>query len=339
MDEFQCSWCRRRFYLKDGHFCFLEGKPDNEYSESFLDELEKLAERLVGATRNQDCISDDFGFSNTITQGHDIQLNSSLDSGRNFLTKNIFRGEQVNSSPASPFITMCHGSSLDVSLSDSHVSAQQSICEATDENPKNSLFEQNETLQDDICLADDNNSNPSEHFSSHKDSRWCNLRPVPQTKYKNTSFGDDTSTCRKKENRPSQFILGKKRSYFDSISASAACIESDGNKVEAQKAKDFKKIRDLSAKVTQIDDFTSSEIATNSVELGSVAYVKAVFVAGSSGIHTQSHRTAKEKCFACDVCGKVFGKKVICTSTKERRQARNPSYAQTVTNDSPTNAT
>ncbi|GBN43310.1 hypothetical protein AVEN_121191-1 [Araneus ventricosus] len=277
-DEFQCSWCSRRFFSKDGHFCFSEGKPDNEYSESDLNELKKLAERLEAATRNQDCTSDDFGFSNTKTQGHDTQLNSSLKSDRNFSTNRFFRDEQVTSLPVSPFITQCHGSSLDVSRSDSHVSAQQSIFEATEESPENTLFVPVETSLGYFCLAVDNNSNPSENCFSHKDSGCCNLRPVPQMKYKNMSFGDDTSTCRKKENRPSQFICGKKRSYFDSISALAACIESDGNKAEAQKAKDFKKIRDLSAKVTQIDDSTSSEIANNSVEMGSVAYVKAVSV-------------------------------------------------------------
>ncbi|GBM92219.1 hypothetical protein AVEN_58238-1 [Araneus ventricosus] len=71
MDEFQCAWCSRRFNLKDGHFCFLKGKPDNEYSESDLDELEKLAERLEAATRNQDCTSDDFGPSSPKIRGHD----------------------------------------------------------------------------------------------------------------------------------------------------------------------------------------------------------------------------------------------------------------------------
>ncbi|GBM83664.1 Zinc finger protein 182 [Araneus ventricosus] len=309
MDEFQCSWCRRSFHSKDDHFCFLKRKPANEYSESDIDELEKLAERLEAATRNQDCTSDDFGYSNPKTQDHDIQLNSSLYSGGNFLTRNIFRGEQVTSSPATSFSTQCHGSNLYVSSSDYLVSAQQSILEATEESSEDNLFVPVETSQGDFCEADDNNSNPSEQFFSHKDSGWCNLRPVPQMKYKNTSFRDDTITCREKENKPSQFILGKRRNYFDSISASPTCIERDGNKAEEQKMKDFKKIRNLSAKVTQIDDSTCSEIATNSEALGSVADVKDVSVAGPSGIHTQSHRTAKEKCFACDVCGKVFGKK------------------------------
>ncbi|GBN47662.1 hypothetical protein AVEN_240922-1 [Araneus ventricosus] len=86
-------------------------------------------------------------------------------------------------------------------------------------------------------------------------------------------------------------------------------LQREGNKPEAQKAKDNKKIRDLSAEVTQINESTSSEIATNSVALGSVADVEAVSVAGPSGIHTQSHRTSKEKFFVWDVCGKGFDKK------------------------------
>ncbi|GBM92221.1 Zinc finger protein 287 [Araneus ventricosus] len=307
MDEFQCSWCRRSFYLKDGHFCFLKGKPDHECSESFLDELEKLAERLEAATRNRDSTSDDFRHSNPKTQAPDIQLNISLDSGSNFLTKNIFQGAQVTSSPASPFITQCHGSSLDVSLSDSHVSAQQSICEATDENPENSLFVAVETLQGDFCRADDNNSNPSENLSSHNDSEWCNLRPVTQMKRKNTSFGVNTNTCRKKENKSSAFNRQRKRDYLDAISASPMCIERDGNNAEAQKVKDYSEFKCISAKVTKIGNSSTSEIATNSVALGSDS--DAVSVAGPSGIRTQSHRTGKENSFACDVCGKVFGKK------------------------------
>ncbi|GBN92721.1 Histone-lysine N-methyltransferase PRDM9 [Araneus ventricosus] len=309
MDEFECSWCRRSFYLKDGHFCFLEGKPDNEYSESFLDDLEKLAERLEAATRNQDCRSDDFLFSNTKTQGHDIQLNSSLDIGRNFLTKNIFQSEQVTSSPVSPFITQCHGSRLDVSRSDSHVSAQQSIFEATDENPENSLFVAVETLQGDFCRADDNNSHPSENLSLQNDSGWRNLIPVQQMKRKNTSFGVNTNTCRKKENKSSAFNRQRKRSYLDAISASPTCIERDGNKAESQDMKDYSKIKSLSAKVTQIDNSSSPEIAINSVAVGSDADAEVVSVAGPSGIHTQSHRTGKEKLFVCEDCGKDFSKK------------------------------
>ncbi|GBM13818.1 Zinc finger protein 782 [Araneus ventricosus] len=96
---------------------------------------------------------------------------------------------------------------------------------------------------------------------------------------------------------------------LDSISASQTCTEREGNKPEGQKVKDNKKIRDLSAQVTQTDDSTSSEIAINSVALVSVTGVEAFSVAGPSGIHTQTHRTGKEKGFVCDVCGKCFGKK------------------------------
>ncbi|GBM62913.1 hypothetical protein AVEN_250792-1, partial [Araneus ventricosus] len=248
MEEFQCSWCNR-FYRKDGHFCFLKGKLDNEYSESDLDELEKLAERLEAATRNKDCTSDDFRHSNPKAQAHDIQLNSSFGNDSNFCSKNIFRGEQVASSPVSPFSTQCHGSNLDVSRSVSHVSAQQSISEAAEESPKNSLFEQDEASQGDFCRADDNQSNPSEDFSSQKDSWRYNLGPVPQRKYKNTIFGADTNTCRKKENKPSEFIRGREESYLHSISASPTCIERDGNNAEAQKGKDYSKIKSISAKV------------------------------------------------------------------------------------------
>ncbi|GBN53945.1 Putative zinc finger and SCAN domain-containing protein 5C [Araneus ventricosus] len=308
MEEFQCSWCNRRFYSKDGHFCFLVGKPDNEYCESDLDELEKLAERFEAATRNRDCTSDDFRHSNTKTKAHAIQLNNSLASGSNFLTKSIFQGAQVTSSPVSPFITQCHGSSLDISRSDSHVSAQQSIFEATDENPENSLFVAIETLQGDLCRADDNNSNPSENHSSQNDSEWCNLRPVQQMKRKNTSFGVDTNTCRKKEIKSSAFNRQRKRAYLDAITASPTCIERDGNNAEAQKGKDCN-IISISAKVSQVDDSSNSEIATNSLPLGSVADAEAVSVAGPSGVKTQTHRTGKEKRFVCDVCGKDFDRK------------------------------
>ncbi|GBN53946.1 Putative zinc finger and SCAN domain-containing protein 5C [Araneus ventricosus] len=304
MDEFQCSWCRRSFYLKDGHFCFLKGKPDHEYSESFLDELEKLAERLEAATRNQDCTSDDFRHSNPKTQAPNIQLNSSLDSGSNFLTKNILQGEQVTSSPVSPFITQCHGSRLDVSRSDSHVSAQQSIFEASQESSENSLFGAVETLQGDFCRADDNNSNNSENLSSQNDSGLPILRPVKQMKRKNTSFGVNTNTCRKKENKSSAFNRPRKWAYLDAISASPMCIERDGNNAEAQKGKDYSKIKSISAKITQIDDYSTSDISTNSVALGSLS--DAVSLPGPSGIHTQSHRSGKEKRFICDVCGKDF---------------------------------
>ncbi|GBN72128.1 Histone-lysine N-methyltransferase PRDM9 [Araneus ventricosus] len=307
MEEFQCSWCNRRFQWKDGHFCFLKGKPDNEYSESDLDELEKHAVRLEVATRNQDCTSDDFRHSNPKTQAHDIQLNSSSGNDRNFCSKNIFRGEQVTSSPVSPFSTQCHGSNLDVSRSVSHVTAQQSIFEAAEESPKQSLFEQDETSRGDFCRTDNKQSNPSEQLYSQKDSGWRNLGPVPQMKRNNMSFGDDTNTCIKKGNRLSEFIRGRKESYIDSISASPTCIEWDGNNAEAQKGKDYSKIKSISAKVTKIGNSSNSEIPTNSVALGSDADV--VSVAGPSGIRTQSRRTGKEKCFACDVCGKVFGKK------------------------------
>ncbi|GBN06863.1 hypothetical protein AVEN_121423-1 [Araneus ventricosus] len=309
MDEFKCSWCRKSFYLKDGHFCFLKRKPDHEYSESFLDELEKLAERLEAATRNQDCRSYDCRHSNPKISGHDNQLNSSLDSGSNFLTKNIFQGEQVTSSPVSPFSNRCHGSSLDVSCSYSHVSAQQSIFEATDENSEISLFVADETLQSDFRRADDNNSKPSETLSSQNDSEWCNLRPVRQMKRKNTSFGVNTNTCRKKENKSSAFNRQRKRAYLDAISASPMCIERDGNNTESQKGKDYSKIKIISAKVTQVHDSSNSEIATNCLPLDSVSDAAAVSVAGPSGIHTQSHRTGKEKRFVCDFCGKDFSDK------------------------------
>ncbi|GBM79298.1 hypothetical protein AVEN_14816-1 [Araneus ventricosus] len=166
MEEFQCSWCNRRFHWKDGHFCFLKGKPDNEYSESDLDELEKLAERLEAATRKQDCTRDNFRHSNPKTQAHNIQLNVSFGNDSNFCTKNIFRGEQVPSSPVSPFSTQCHGSNLDVSISVAHVTAQQSIFEAAEESPKQSLFEQDETSRGDFCRTDNIQSNPSEQLSS-----------------------------------------------------------------------------------------------------------------------------------------------------------------------------
>ncbi|GBN47661.1 Zinc finger protein 652 [Araneus ventricosus] len=276
----------------------------HEYSESFLDELEKLAERLEAATRNQDCTSEDVRHSNPKTQASEIHLNSAFDSGSSFLTKNIFQGEQVTSSSVSPFITQCHGSSLDVSRSESHNSAHQSIFEATDESPENTLVVPGETLPGDICRADDNNSNPSENCSSQNDSEWCNLRPVQQMKRKNTNFGVKTNTCRKKENKTSAFNRPRKRAYLDAISASPMCIERDGNNAESQKGKDYSKIKSVSAKITQIDDYSTSEISTNSVALGSLS--DAVSLPGPSGIHTQSHRSGKDKCFVCDVCGKDF---------------------------------
>ncbi|GBN47664.1 Myoneurin [Araneus ventricosus] len=295
--------------IRDGHFCFLEGKPDNEYSVSFLDELEKLAEKLEEATRNQDCTSDDFGYSSPKTQVHDIQLNISPESDINFSTNSFTRGERVTSSPVSPFITQCHGSSLHVSRSDPYVSAQQSIFEASEERPVNTLVVPDEASQGVFCRAVDNQSNPSEDFTSMKDPGWSSLRPVSQRKRKSTSVGDDTITCRKKENRSPQFIFGKKRSCFDSISASPTCIKRDGNKVEGQKTKEYSKIKSISAKFTRIDDFSSSEIPSYSVAVSSVADAEAVSVAGPSGIHTQSHGSGNEKCFLSDLCGKVCSNK------------------------------
>ncbi|GBN08712.1 Zinc finger protein 436 [Araneus ventricosus] len=311
MDEFQCSWCSRSFYFKDGHFCFLEGKPDNEYSESFLDELEKLVEKLEEATRNQDRTSDDFGYScpRERTQVHDIQLNISPESDRNFSTSSFFRGERVTSSPLSPFIIQCHGSSLDVSCSDSHVIAQQRIFEASEESPVNTLVVPDQTSQGVFCRADDNQSNPSQDFTSMKDRGWSSLRPAPQRNRKNSSIRDDTIMRRKKENRPSQFITGRKRSCFDSISVSQTCMKRNGNKGESQETNEYSKIKSISAKFTPIDDCSTSEIANNSLPLGCLADAEVVSVAGPSGIHTQSHKTWKEKRFVCDVCGKCFGKK------------------------------
>ncbi|GBN67915.1 hypothetical protein AVEN_128710-1 [Araneus ventricosus] len=86
-------------------------------------------------------------------------------------------------------------------------------------------------------------------------------------------------------------------------------LQREGNKPGAQKAKDNKKIRDISAKVTQVDDSTSNEIATNSVAVISDADAEAVSVAGPSRIHAQSHWTGKENFFVWDVCGKGFDKK------------------------------
>ncbi|GBM85227.1 hypothetical protein AVEN_88321-1 [Araneus ventricosus] len=88
-------------------------KSDQEYSESDLNEIEKLAEKLEAATKNQDCTSAEIGHSSPKTQSHDIPLNSSPERDRNFSTNIFFRGEQVVSLPVSPFITQCHGSSLD----------------------------------------------------------------------------------------------------------------------------------------------------------------------------------------------------------------------------------
>ncbi|GBM92222.1 Zinc finger protein ZFP69 [Araneus ventricosus] len=326
MEEFQCSWCNR-FHRKDGHFCFLKGKLDNEYSESDLDELEKLAERVEAATRNKDCTSDDFRHSNPKTQAHNIQLNVSFGNDSNFCTKNIFRGEQVPSSPVSPFSTQCHGSNLDVSISVAHVTAQQSIFEAAEESPKSSLFQQDEASQRDSCRTDNKQSNPSEGFSSQKDSWWYNLGPVPQRKFKNTIFGADTSTCRKNENKPSEFIRIREESHLHSISASPTCTERDGNNAEAQKGKKCSKIKSISAKVTKIDNSSTSEIATNSVALGSDA--DAVSVAGPSGIRTQSHWTGKENCFACDVCGKVFGKKKLLHAHERTHTGKKPIVCHT----------
>ncbi|GBM91419.1 Myoneurin [Araneus ventricosus] len=181
MEEFQCSWCNRRFHWKDGHFCFLKGKPDNEYSVSFLDELEKLAEKLEEATRNQDCTSDDFGYSSPKTQVHDIQLNISPESDINFSTNSFTRGERVTSSPVSPFITQCHGSSLHVSRSDPYVSAQQSIFEASEERPVNTLVVPDEASQGVFCRAVDNQSNPSEDFTSMKDPGWFETGVAEET--------------------------------------------------------------------------------------------------------------------------------------------------------------
>ncbi|GBN06871.1 Zinc finger protein 214 [Araneus ventricosus] len=141
-----------------------------------------------------------------------------------------------------------------------------------------------------------------------KDPGWSSLKPVSQRKRKNTSFGVNTNTCKMKQ-KSSAFICRRKERYLDSISASPTCIERDGNKAEAQKGKYCSKIKSISAKVIQIDDSSSSEIATNSLPLGSLPDAEAVSVAGPSGIHTQSRRTGNEKCFLCDFCEKDLDNK------------------------------
>ncbi|GBM28364.1 Replication initiator 1 [Araneus ventricosus] len=141
-----------------------------------------------------------------------------------------------------------------------------------------------------------------------KDPGWSNLRPMPQRKRKNTSLGANTNTCKLKE-KSSEFIRRRKERNLDSISASPSCIERDGNDAEVQKGKYCSKIKSISAKVNQVDVSSSREIATNSLPLGSDTDAEVVSVARPSGIHTQSHRTDKEKRFVCDVCGKDFSNK------------------------------
>ncbi|GBN08709.1 Zinc finger protein 316 [Araneus ventricosus] len=177
---------------------------------------------------------------------------------------------------------------------------------ADNNNHVNTLVVPDEISQAVFFRADGNQSNQSEDLSSMNVPGWSNLRPMPQRKRKNTSFGANTNTCKMKE-KSSAFISRWKESYLDSISASPTCIERDGNNAEVQKWKYCSKIKSISAKFTQIDDRSTREIANNSIALGSDA--DAVSVAGPLGIHTESHRTGKEKRLVCDACGRVFGKR------------------------------
>ncbi|GBM91422.1 Krueppel-related zinc finger protein 1 [Araneus ventricosus] len=278
MEEFQCSWCNKKFHWKDGHFCFLKGKPDNEYSESDLDELEKLAERLEAATRKQNCTRDDFRHSNPKTQAHDIQLNCSFGNDGNFCTKNIFRvlSKAFSKPPKivlrTPYLNKLkhHKTTFAGQITNSQIL------------PKTFLHRR---ILGGIIW--------DRYHRENLKIRFLEPIRVPAAK----------------ENKPSEFIRGREESHLQSISASPTRIERDGNNAEAQKGKKYSKIKSISAKVTKIGNSSTSEIATNSVALLSIVDAEAVSVAGPSGIHTQSHRTCKEKRFVSDVCGKDFSNK------------------------------
>ncbi|GBN08711.1 Histone-lysine N-methyltransferase PRDM9 [Araneus ventricosus] len=132
-----------------------------------------------------------------------------------------------------------------------------------------------------------------------------------------------------KENKPSEFIHGRKESYLDSTSVSPTCIERDGNKAEAQNRIENNKIKSISDKFSRVDDSSSSEFANNSLPLFCVADAETVSVTGPSGIHTRSQKTGKEKCFVCNFFGKVFSRTENLHAHQRTHTGEKPFVCQT----------
>ncbi|GBM13827.1 hypothetical protein AVEN_44096-1 [Araneus ventricosus] len=328
MDGKRCPFCGIFSPSNEECYCFLDEEEDDECFVPHLDGSIDITHKIMNTDYNPvDFSTEDFQNASLDSQqsnGQELQKISLLGienegylSVTNILTENASLGSSINESPNTSesrnlieLINQSESSKSTHENEQSHINSviaseatnlfvtfdfvSEGIKRGADNNHVNTLVVPDETSQGGFCRADDNQPDRSEDLSSIKDPGWSNSRPMPQRKRKNTSFGANTNTCKMKE-KSSAFICLRKESYLDSISASPTCIERDGNKAEAQKGKYCSKIKSISAKVIQIDDSSSSEIANNSVADGSVADAEAVSVAGPSGIHTQSPRTGKKK--------------------------------------------
>ncbi|GBM92199.1 Histone-lysine N-methyltransferase PRDM9 [Araneus ventricosus] len=320
MDGKRCPFCGIFSPSNEECYCFLDEEEDDECFVPHFDGSVDITHKII----KTDYIAVDFStedFENASldsqqSNGQHFQKISLLGiekegylSLTNILTENASLGFSINEAPFMSesrnlveFIKQSESSKSTHENEQSHFNsviaseatnlfgtfdfASEGIKRGADNNHNvNTLIVPDETSQGVFCRADENQSNPFEDLSSMKVPGWSNLRPMPQRKRKNTSLGANTNT------------------------SSPTCIERDGNDAEVQKGKYCSKIKSISAKVNWVDVSSSSEIATNSLPLGSDTDAEAVSVAGPSGIHTQSHRTDKEKHFVCDVCGKDFSNK------------------------------
>ncbi|GBN39720.1 hypothetical protein AVEN_155180-1, partial [Araneus ventricosus] len=279
MDGKRCPFCGIFSPSNEECYCFLN---EEDYDECFVPHLDGSID-ITHKIINADYIPVDFStedFENASldsqqSHGQDFQKisllgieNEGFFSLTNILTENASLGSSINESPImsesrnpvefikqSGLSESTHGNeqrhfnsviaSEATNLFGIFDFASEGMKRGVDNNHNvNTLVVPDETSQGVFCRADENQSIPSEDLSSMKDPGRSNLRPMPQRKRKNTSFGANTNTCKMK-GKSSAFISRRKDSYLDSISASPTCIERDGNDAEVQKGKYCSKIKSI----------------------------------------------------------------------------------------------
>ncbi|GBM85229.1 hypothetical protein AVEN_220487-1 [Araneus ventricosus] len=371
MDGKRCPFCGIFSPSNEECYCFLDEEEDDECFVPHFDGSNDITPKNMNTDYNPvDFSTEDFQNASLDSQqsnGQELQKISLLGieneghlSVTNILTENASLSSSINESPNMSesrnlieLIIQSESSKSTHENEQSHFNSviaseatnlfgtfdfvSEGIKRSADNKHVNTLVVPDEKSEGVFCRADDNRSNPSEDLSSMKDPEWSNSRPMPQRKRKNTSFGANTNTCKMTE-KSSAFVCRRKESYLDSISASPTCIERDGSNAEAQKGKKCSKIKSISAKVTKIGNSSSTEIATNSLPLGSLADSETVL---SQGLQEYTHNliglTIKNALYVMFV-EKVLVKNIICKCTKECIQTRNPSYALCVAKDSPNKA-